>query len=157
MQSTMLQASIPSSDIASASTAQVTVVTPAPGGGASNAAVFSVLSDVPKITSLSPASATVGAPGQTVLITGTGFIPTFFVFVNGPERASTYVSPTQLRVNLWATDFAQAGVYRLVVTNWTASGGKSSNLAGFQVVGTQPPPPPQPPQPPQNAPTFGSI
>ncbi len=53
--STVLRATIPASDIATAGTAQITVFSPAPGGGPSNARVFTINSPsnpVPSVTSL---------------------------------------------------------------------------------------------------------
>jgi hypothetical protein len=63
MSSTVLQAAIPASDIAAVGTATVSVVTPAPGGGASSGLAFSVT--IPPTLSV---SATSVFPGGTVTV-----------------------------------------------------------------------------------------
>src|SRR5207253_630897 len=85
------------SDIASAGTAQLTVVNPAPGGGTSNGAVFvhDALPIVPTVSSLSPSSATAGTVGFSLTVNGTGFVNGSVVNWNGAGRATTYVSATQ--------------------------------------------------------------
>ncbi|HLC41270.1 MAG TPA: IPT/TIG domain-containing protein [Methylomirabilota bacterium] len=76
---TQLRAAISASDIATAGSAQVTVFTPAPGGGTSNALTFTISPSVPdlQLTSLSnpPAAAIVGTSfnvTDTTANTGTG-------------------------------------------------------------------------------------
>jgi hypothetical protein len=69
---TKLTAAIPATDIGVAGTVQVTVFTPAPGGGTSSAKTFTINNPgVPAISSLSPASANAG--GAAFTLTGQGF------------------------------------------------------------------------------------
>ena len=71
--STELEITLSASDQATAGTYPVVVTNPAPGGGASNSVNFTVDNPPLAITSLSPASATVGAAAQTLIINGTEF------------------------------------------------------------------------------------
>jgi hypothetical protein len=125
---TQLTAVIPPADIALAGTAAVTVFTPAPGGGASNPQAFTVLNPVPTITSLSPPSVVVGGPGFTLTVTGTNFVLSSVVRWNGADRATTFVSPTQLRAVIPATDLLMAGTARVTVFNPPPGGGTSNSV-----------------------------
>src|SRR6185312_14860516 len=53
---TQLQAAVTAADLASAGTAQVTVVNPTPGGGTSAAQTFTINNPSPQVTSISPTS-----------------------------------------------------------------------------------------------------
>ena len=132
LSSTQLTISLSASDQATAGNYAVVVTNPTPGGGASNSVSFVVSNGVPSITSLSPASATVGATSQAVTINGTGFVSTSTVTYNSVAHTATYVSSAQLKITLSATDLATAGTYPVVVTN-PAPGGGASNAVNFTV------------------------
>ena len=82
----------------------------------------------PTLTSLSPASAVVGAAAQTLTLNGTNFLSSSTVTYNGVGHAATFVSSTQLTISLSAADQATAGSYAVVVTNPAPGGGASSPL-----------------------------
>src|SRR5204862_6129 len=63
---TQLQASIPVSDVSAAGTVQVSILTPAPGGGTSAYLTFTIANPAPSVLSLTPSSATAGDPAFTV-------------------------------------------------------------------------------------------
>ena len=65
-------------------------------------------------------------------ITGTKFLSTSTVSFNGLAHTTTYVSATQLKTTLSASDLAKAGVYTMVVNN-PAPGGGASNSVYFTV------------------------
>ena len=88
---------------------------------------------VPAITALSPASVAAGGPALTLTLTGSGFISSSEVRVNGMARATTFVSSTTLSVPITAADRASAGVFAIAVSNPGPGGGSSSNAA-FSVV-----------------------
>ena len=132
LSSTQLTISLSASDQATAGNYAVVVTNPTPGGGASNSVSFVVSNGVPSITSLSPASATVGATSQAVTINGTGFVSTSTVTYNSVAHTPTYVSSAQLKITLSATDLVTAGTYPVVVTN-PAPGGGASNAVSFTV------------------------
>ncbi|MGB9752066.1 IPT/TIG domain-containing protein, partial [Roseiflexus castenholzii] len=104
--STQLTATIPAGDIATAGTANVTVVNPAPGGGESGVATFTITNPTPTITAISPSSAPAGGSGFTLTITGTNFVNGSVVRWNGNPRATTFVSSTQLTATIPAGDIA---------------------------------------------------
>jgi hypothetical protein len=133
---TQLTAAIPATDVATAGTATITVFNPTPGGGTSNPQTFTILNPVPTITSLSPPSATVGGAEFTLTVTGTNFVPSSVVRWNGADRATTYVSATQLKATIPATDLLTAGTAQVTVFNPPPGGGTSNSMS--VVVGLLP-------------------
>jgi IPT/TIG domain len=110
-----LQMMVSQADVAAPGQAQVTVVSPPPGGGqALGAVTFYIIAPQaswPVISSLSPASATLNAKPPLITITGSNFVVGDVVVWNGQTRASTsaYLSQTQMTVQPTATDMASAG------------------------------------------------
>jgi uncharacterized protein (TIGR03437 family) len=125
---TQLTASISAADIASAGTASVVVQNPAPGGGSSPAATFSITNPAPTITSLSPSGTIAGNPAFTLTVNGTGFIGTSSVWWNGTQRTTQVVSATQLTASISAADIASAGTASVVVQNPAPGGGSSPGM-----------------------------
>jgi len=139
---TQVTASIPASDIASAGALSVTVVNPAPGGGTSAASSFTVNSAAPVISSLSPQSVAVGGPDFTLTISGSNFVSGATVQIsdlNGTlsgTRSATFVSSTQLTVQMFSTDIATADTITFWVVNPQNGGctsGCTSNPANMNV------------------------
>ncbi len=89
----------------------VTVTAPDPSG--------------PVITSLSPNRATAGGAAFTLTVNGTGFVAASTVRWNGSDRATTFVSNTQLRASISAADIAAVGTALVTVAS-PAPGGTSS-------------------------------
>ena len=69
------------------------------------------------IVSLVPNSAEVNTAGLTLTVNGTGFLNAATVQFNGSDRATTYVSATQLTATLTTADLATVGTYSVTVTN----------------------------------------
>lgn len=134
---TQLTASIPASAITTAGIFPVTVTNPAPGGGTTAAINFTVNNPVPSISSLSPASATFGGAGFTLTVNGSAFVNGSTVSFNGSNRATTFVSSSQVTAAITATDIAAVGSFPIVVTNPTPGGG-ASTAVNFSV--NNPPP-----------------
>jgi hypothetical protein len=136
-----LTAQISAADIATAGTFQVSVTTPPPGGGDSNVIDFQVTAAnaVPVITTLSPANATAGGASFTLTVNGTGFANSAVVRWDGSDRATTFLSPSQLTAQITAADIAAAGTHNLTVFN-PAPGGGLSNAVTLTVNDTQPAP-----------------
>jgi hypothetical protein len=126
--SKQLTASIKSTDIKTAGTAQVTVVNPSPGGSASNAATFTINNPVPMLTKLSPSSAKAGGPAFTLTVTGTNFVAGTQVNWNGSARTTTFTSSTTLKASILASDITAAGTAQVTVANPTPGGGTSGAL-----------------------------
>jgi phage tail sheath protein FI len=134
-----LTASVPASDTAAASTASVTVSSPAPGGGTSAAVSFAVSSSnpVPAISSLSPAGIGPGSPAFTLTVNGSNFVAASVVNWNGAPLTTTHVSASQLTAAVPASDIATAGTANVMVTNPTPGGGTSA-ASSFAVGGSNP-------------------
>jgi hypothetical protein len=135
--STVLTATIPASDVATAGTANVTVFNPAPGGGESGAVTFTINNPAPTISSISPATTVAGSGGFTLVITGTNFVTNSVVRWNGSDRTTTFVSSTQLTAAIPASDVATAGTANVTVFN-PAPGGGTSNTATFTITNPAP-------------------
>jgi hypothetical protein len=84
---------------------------------------------VPKVTSLTPSSATHGSGNFPITISGTGFVPSSTVTFGGRQLTVDYQSATQLIVYVPGTDIASAGSASVVVTNPLPAGGTSSPTA----------------------------
>jgi len=134
-----LTAAILASDIATGATASITVSNPAPSAGTSNAAALTINNPAPAITTLSPASATVGGPAFTLTVNGTGFVNGSTVRWNGANRATTFVSATNLTAAITAADIATAGAASVTVVNSTPGGG-TSNAVNFPINQPNPAP-----------------
>jgi hypothetical protein len=124
----MLTAAVPASDVASAGKAYVLVTNPGPGGGASNVLSFSIDNPVPVAGSLSPASATAGGAAFSLAVHGSNFISGAAVLWNGANRATTFVSATQLTASILAGDIAAGGAATVSVSNPAPGGGPSNQL-----------------------------
>ena len=113
---TELKSTVPMADLSGSAAIQVTVQSPAPGGGTSAAVTFDVNSPVPVINSISPQ---VVPPGNaaTITITGTGFETNSVVLWNGSARPTTMVNTSTLQVALTAGDLQNQGTGALSVSN----------------------------------------
>jgi hypothetical protein len=83
---------------------------------------------VPSVTLIAPSSAVPGGAGFILAVTGANFTATSVVRWNGSDRATTFVSTTQLTAVIPATDIAAAGTAQVTVFNPTPNGGTSSAL-----------------------------
>ncbi len=84
---------------------------------------------VPKVTSLTPSSATHGSGNFPITISGTGFVPSSEVTFGGRQLTVDYQSATQLIVYVPGADIASAGSASVVVTNPLPAGGTSTPTA----------------------------
>ena len=129
---TQVTAAITAGDIAAAGTPSVTVTNPAPGGGTSAGATFTINNPAPTITSLAPASATAGGAAFTLTVNGTGFVAGSSVKFNGNAKTTTFVNATQVTAAITAADIVAAGSLPVTVTN-AAPGGGTSVASNFTV------------------------
>jgi hypothetical protein len=81
---------------------------------------------VPATTSISPTAKAVGDADFTLTVDGANFIGTSVVRVDGADRATTYVSSTQLTAIIPASDLAAAVSRSITVFNPTPGGGTSN-------------------------------
>ena len=130
---TQLTAAITAADIATAGTATVTVTNPAPGGGTSGNLSFTINgASAPALTSVAPATATVGGAGFALTMSGTGFVAGATVnFGTGPAITPSSVTSTQIVATIPAADIATAGTVNVTVTN--PAGGGTSNAQTFTI------------------------
>ncbi len=126
---TQLTALIPASDLATAGTDSITVVTPGPGGGTSAPKTFTVNNPVPILTNISPTSAMVGGPATPITLTGMLFISSSTADFNGTPIATTFVSATQLTAVIPASDLAAAGTDSITVVTPSPGGGTSAPVS----------------------------
>jgi len=124
-----LTAAIPAGDVAAMGTASVTVVNPAPGGGTTGAATFTIGPPRPVAGSLSPSAATAPGPSFVLTVNGSNFLASSLVRWNGADRATTFVSSTQLRATIPASDVASPGSAAVTVFIPAPGGGTSAPLA----------------------------
>lgn len=114
---TTLTAQLDDRLFSAAGTVEISVSNPAPGGGKSAFAIFTIGNSVPKITSISPDIALHGDPGFPVTVTGTSFTPQSKVLWNGTALTTTFVSTTSLRAAVPAADFLTPGAAVVKVSN----------------------------------------
>ncbi len=114
-----LQITLPAADLAAPGDVSVTVFNPTPAGGTTSALTFTVTPPAPVITSLSPASATVGDGDTALTITGTGFYSGSSVTFNGTTLtpATPGSGGTTLTATIPAALLTAAGTDAVTVTN----------------------------------------
>ncbi len=78
---------------------------------------FIVLAPAPTLTSIAPASGVVNAPATTITLTGSNFVATDIVQLNGGALATTYVNPTTLTAVVPASFFLTAGTAQITVVD----------------------------------------
>jgi len=124
-----LTATIPASELDTARSFSVDVITPTPGGGTSNSKTFNVQNLKPTLTGIAPASS---ARLQTldVVFTGTNFVPGVSTvgFTDNDVRVNTVTvnSATKLTANLFVTAAAAIGPHNVTVVNPAPGGGVSA-------------------------------
>lgn len=121
-----LTASVSSSFFTSATTFSVRVINPGPGGGTSGSQTLTVANPLPVLGSISPSAVPLGSSTRTVTVTGSGFVSSSVIRVNGGNRTTTFVSSTQLRANVASQFFSSAGTLSIDVVSPTPGGGTSA-------------------------------
>lgn len=91
-----------------------------------------VVAGPPVLTSLSPAAAALNGPAFTLTVNGSGFTSNSVARWNGADRTTTFISTTQVRAAIPASDLAMAGTMQVTVMAPAPGGGLSSALA-FEV------------------------
>jgi uncharacterized protein (TIGR03437 family) len=133
---TQLTAQVPANLVAAAGSAQVTVFTPAPGGGTSATQTFTITpttnNPVPTITSLSPPAVGAGSAGFTLVVNGTNFVNGATARINNNARSTNVISATQLNVSILAGDVTSVGNLAVTALN-PAPGGGTSNAVNLVV------------------------
>jgi hypothetical protein len=144
LSSTELSADIPAALLEGEGTGSLTVVTPAPGGGTSNAETFTVSALVPFVGSISPTSATAGSATFPLTVTGANFTSLSTIMWGSTALTTTYMGPTELTAQVPATLVATQGSASVTVVS-PAPGGGTSGTETFTINA------------PPAAPTLGGI
>jgi len=92
-----------------------------------------VLGDLPQLAELDAASAYVGDGDSTITLTGSSFISDTQAYWNGEARPSTYVSATQLTMNITAADLTNPSTAQVQVANTATLDGVASNSLPFLI------------------------
>jgi len=111
---TELDATLTSSDLATAHDVQIAVVANA---GTSVPVTYSIVTAVPKISTIVPTSVISGDNGFQLTVTGTNFSATSVVNVNGVPRSTTQNINGALVTNVSATEIASPGTLQVSVTD----------------------------------------
>jgi hypothetical protein len=99
------------------------------GGGSSSSSSSTTQNPVPRISSISPTSASVGSQALALTVTGSNFISSSVVRWDGSSRTTTYISGSQLRAAITGNDLATAGTAAVTVFNPTPGGGTSGSAS----------------------------
>jgi trimeric autotransporter adhesin len=133
--STQVTATIPAPQLASGAQLSVIAVNGVLSSG--SATSLQVTNPAPIITSIAPSTATSGSTSPLVTVTGTGFVPTTTIQVNGSSRTTTFVNATQVNAALTSADVASGGNLSVTAVN-PAPGGGTSSAATFAVANPVP-------------------
>ena len=127
-----LEVTVTLAQLAATGTINVTVFTPAPGGGTSGALLFPINNPAPALTiALNPNIATAGETGFTLTLTAQCcFVNGSVVLFDGVARATTFVNSMTLQVMLSAEQLV-AGIYSVTVFNPPPGGGTSVPVQFF--------------------------
>jgi len=106
------------------------------GSAASMPIGFAVNNPVPAVSALSVSRLTVGSVPATVTVTGTGFVASSTVAVNGAARTTSFVNGTQLSFTPTVADLAQPGTLAITVNNVAPGGGTSAAVNITVATGT---------------------
>ena len=116
--STQLTAAITVTDVATAGTPAVTVFNPAPGGGESGSATFTITNPAPIISLLTPPSAAAGSGGFPLTIDGTSLATGATVKFGANSYPGTVNGPgTQVTASIPGSDIATPGSVTVKVAN----------------------------------------
>ena len=139
----LLWAVLPLSYYANPDTAQITVVSPGPGGGVSNVLPLTIGTAVPQVTSLSPSSVLPGSGGFRLTVLGPlspnappnpgpygNFNGASVIYWDGSPVATSFVSAGELAADIPASFVAAAGTHtvKVVTTVANGAGGGTSTL-----------------------------
>lgn len=113
-----LTVAVAAADVASVQTAQITVLTPAPGGGASTACPLPVVNyTTPSLANILPTSIVINSPDTPALVQGNGFTGESTVRVNSSNVPVTYWDSQQLAFTIPAADLTAIGTLSITASN----------------------------------------
>ena len=146
--SNSLTANVTSNYFTTAGTLTMTLSNPAPGGG-SVSTNLAVVTPLPTITGLSPASVVAGAGDTLLTVSGTGFFSDSVVRWNGTDLVTSYNSPNQLTTTIPAASLSNTAVASVTVATPDVGGlFQESVVSIFQITA---------PTVPQVTPSVGTL
>jgi len=146
--SNSLTANVTSNYFTTAGTLAMTLSNPAPGGG-SVSTNLAVVTPLPTITGLSPASVVAGAGDTLLTVSGTGFFSDSVVRWNGTDLVTSYNSPNQLTTTIPAVSLSSTAVASVTVATPDVGGlFQESVVSIFQITS---------PTVPQVTPSVGTL
>ncbi len=110
-------ATVPSSDLHSAGTASVTVVTPSPGGGTSSAATFTIKNPFATPSSISPTSIVAASVSFVLTVHGGPFVQGATILFGGSPVTTTFVNSTTLTAVISPVAADVTGTYLVGAVN----------------------------------------
>jgi hypothetical protein len=129
---TQLTAVIPSGNLAAGAVNNVTVTNPQPGGGTSGGSItFTVTNPSPTVSQVSPNSIPSGT-ATTLVVTGTNFVSTSKITLDGQNLQTSFVSTTKLQGTVPASPAIASGNHTVAVIN-PAPGGGTSGISTLAV------------------------
>jgi hypothetical protein len=133
--STEVQATIDSSDVANAGTANVVVNNPDPGGSLSNLEFFQIIASNPNpfISYLEPEFRDTGTGAFTLYVHGSEFVNKSQVKWNELDRPTYFENSGLLSATIYSADYDYVGTASVTVFN-PAPGGGLSNSETFTVT-----------------------
>jgi hypothetical protein len=132
--SNSLTANVTSNYFTTAGTLTMTLSNPAPGGG-SVSTNLAVVTPLPTILGLSPASVVAGAGDTLLTVSGTGFFSDSVVRWNGTDLVTSYNSPNQLTTTIPAVSLSSTAVASVTVATPDVGGlFQESVVSIFQVT-----------------------
>jgi hypothetical protein len=114
---TRLSATLSATRLASPRTIAVSVGNPAPGGGRSPSATFTVNNPPAVLSTVSPNVIDVGSGPTTITLTGSGYVRDSVVQIDGTNLPTDYVSATQLTAVVPASRLSSVGTLFVNVEN----------------------------------------
>ncbi len=113
---TQIKAQIPDTVLSNEGQLSLYVTSPPPGS-ASASAILQVVGLEPFINNVSPTSIVAGTASEQLLVNGQNFAAGAKLQWNGTNIPATYVSSSQLQVQLTTAELATAGIIQLAVSN----------------------------------------
>jgi hypothetical protein len=127
--STELTIQVSASDQTTAGNFPVVVTNPAPGGGQSNSVSFTVNNPAPLVSSVSPPVLAIGSPATLIKVTGSNFVATSQILLNGNSTPTTFISSIELTAMAPTSILATGPSVSVAVASAPPGGGTSSTVA----------------------------
>src|SRR5690349_1545720 len=137
LSSTQLGIALTADDQSAAGTYPIVASNPAPGGGASNSVNFTVNNPQPALGSMFPSVLATGSRDTAIGVSGSSFVATSVVRLNGAPLPTSFVSSSKLNAVVPTSALSASSLQPVTVTN-PAPGGGTSSAANLAVIAPPP-------------------